>query len=178
MNKRDLFYLFARYLILIVLGISNLYLFYLILTPLTVYPVLVVLGAFQEVIFFHPNTILINGLFASIVPACVAGAAYYLLLILNISTPMDKKTRTKSIIFLILTFLIINVIRISLFAHLFSTGFKYFDLAHTTTWYFGSTIMVILIWFANVKIFKIRQIPIYSDIKSLYNQIKTSKYKK
>ena len=35
-------------------------------------------------------------------------------------------------------------------------------------WYLGSTLFVIGIWFIEVKLFKIKEIPIYSDIKFLY----------
>jgi|TARA_Y100000034_G_C6885223_1_gene406347 exosortase/archaeosortase family protein len=191
-----------RYLALLVLGVSNLLLFYLIFTPLTFYPVLWALQSLYDAVLstgsitltcstinsipFLSNllssiacldtTILFKGYYASIIPACIAGSAYYLLLILNLSTPMPRKTRIKSILFLISTFLILNILRIIFFANLFVTkGYAYFDLAHTATWYFGSTVLVISIWFSNVLIFKINKIPIYTDLRNISRLIKNKK---
>ena len=114
------------------------------------------------------TTIFFKGYFASIVPACIAGAAYYLLLILNLTTPMDKKKRAYSLIFLMLSFLGLNILRIIIFASIFaSKGFELFNFTHVTAWYFGSTVMVVLIWFLNALLFKINNVPIYTDIKML-----------
>jgi hypothetical protein len=58
------------------------------------------------------NVIFIKGYYAEIINACIAGAAYYFLLILNLSTPMEISKRIKSLVFMFLTFLIINILRI------------------------------------------------------------------
>jgi len=165
--------LIIRYLALIVVAVPNLYLFYLVFTPLTVYPVTWILQLVADATPFPGNVILVNGIFARIVPACVAGAAYYLLLILNFTTPLTTKTRIKSLIFLWTTFLILNIARIIVFALLFSAGFPYFDLTHTASWYFGSTVLVLLLWFANVSLFKIKAIPLFSDLKTLFSDIRS-----
>jgi len=115
--------------------------------------------------------IFIKGFYATIIPACVAGAAYYFLLILNLTTPMGLKKRIGSILFLFSTFLFLNILRIIIFAAIISEDFQYFNQAHTFTWYFGSTLLVILIWFTNVKIFKIKDIPVYTDIKSIWKDV-------
>ncbi len=174
MNIKEAFKILFRYSILIIIAISNLYIFYKIFTPLTVYPVYFILKANYNAILLEGNTIFFKGYYASIVPSCIAGAAYYLLLILNLTTPMVLKKRIISLIFLISTFLIINILRIIIFASLFSIGYKYFDLTHKLTWYIGSTIIILFIWFINVLIFKIKEIPIYSDFKSLFLEIKKS----
>ncbi len=117
------------------------------------------------------TTIFFKGYYASIIPACIAGSAYYLLIILNLTTPMEKKTRIKSLLFIILLFFITNVLRIFIFANIYANkGFDFFAIAHAATWYFGSTILVLLIWFSNVIIFKIHNIPIYTDIKNLMSK--------
>jgi hypothetical protein len=103
-----------------------------------------------------------------LVEACIAGAAYFFLLILNLSTPMRLKKRYMSLIFLIFGFLIANILRIAVFSILYLEKFVYFDFAHASVWYFGSTLFVVALWFINVKIFKIEEIPIYSDFKSLF----------
>lgn len=191
------FSLVYRYALLLLLGLGNLFIFYLILTPLTVYPVFWLIGisdeatlmsgtytrvcqlsegTFIEKLACIRTTIFFRDYFASIIPACIAGSAYYLLLILNLTTPMNIRKRIKSLTFILGIFLILNILRIFLFALFFaSKNYEIFNLAHTASWYFGSTVLVILIWFANVLIFKIKEIPIYSDIKSIINQIKGEK---
>jgi len=172
MDKRQVTFLALRYFILIVLGLFNLYLFYLIFTPLTVYSVYFLLLRFSEGVVLVSTgvipSIFLKGYIAQIIPACVAGSAYYLLLILNLTTPMKIKKRIASILFLLISFLIINILRITIFALLVPKGYQYFDVAHEITWYLGSTIMIAIIWFANIMIFKIRMVPIYSDLKSIY----------
>lgn len=189
--------LILRYILLLLLGIGNLFVFYLIFTPLTVYPVFwliglsgdatllqgthtttcdLLTGTFLENMACMDTTIFFQEFFASIIPACVAGAAYYLLLILNLSTPMPLNKRIKSITFLFGLFLVLNVLRIFVFAMFFvNKNYEIFNIAHEASWYFGSTVLVILLWFSNVLIFKINEIPIYSDIKSLINSIKGKK---
>jgi len=178
MEKKGVYFVFLRYLILIILGIPNLYLFYAIFTPLTVGPTFYFFQLIDPSSYIldpltttNP-TIFFKGAFASIIPACVAGAAYYLLLILNLTTPMSPKKRLWSIIFLFGVFLVINLARIVLFGFLLTENFNSFNLAHTATWYFGSTIMVVLIWFVNIRIFRIKDIPIYTDIKNIVRDIR------
>jgi exosortase/archaeosortase family protein len=171
MNSKEVLGLITRYGLLIILAIPNLNLFYLIFTPLTVYPVFFIIKFLYGAVYLPGNIIFFKGYYASIVPACVAGAAYYLLLILNLSTPMNLRKRSISIIILIISFLFLNILRITIFAMLFSIGYKYFDLTHTLTWYIGSTLLVALIWFGNVYTLKIESIPVYTDIKRIIRDI-------
>jgi exosortase/archaeosortase family protein len=172
MNSKQASGLFVRYLILLVLGLS-ISGFYDLFNFLTVYPVTWILMIFSGgTRLFEGNLIFFKGFYAEIISACVAGAAYYLLLILNLSTPMKLQTRIKSVLFLMLTFLVLNIIRIVIFTILLTTGYEYFDLAHKAVWYFGSTILVVLIWFVNVWLFKIKDIPVYSDVKEIWEEIK------
>jgi len=175
MNKKEVFFLLSRYVILIILAIPNLFIFYFIFTPLTVYPTFYLLSIIDPTSYIvegTSNVIFFKGYFASIIPACVAGAAYYLLLILNLTTPMTIKKRIWSITYLLGAFLILNLIRIFVFAMLLFKGYQYFDLTHKATWYFGSTVLVIIIWFSNVLIFKIKNIPIYTDLKHIFQEIR------
>ena len=173
MNKKEVSNLLTRYLVLILLAIPNPFLFSYLFTPLTVYPVYFILKIFYNAVLLEGNVIFFKGYYANIIPACIAGAAYYLLLIFNLTTPMKASKRIKSISYLFISFLFINIIRIILFASLFSIGYKYFSLTHTLTWYMGSTFLVLLIWFSNILIFIIREIPIYSDMKKLFKDTKT-----
>lgn len=172
MNKKETYGLSIRYLILVLIAIPNLYILYKIFTPLTVYPAYLILKFLYNATLLPENVILLKGHSISLIPACIAGAAYYLLLILNLTTPMSIKKRTQSLILILSSFLIINILRIIIFASLFTSGFKYFNLTHEITWYIGSTILVVLIWFSNVRIFKITSIPILTDLKKILNDIK------
>ena len=172
MNKttKNLLDIFFRYLILVLLGLINIWIFYVIFTPLTVYPVYHLLNLLFESIL-KGNLIYMGEKIIEIVPACVAGAAYYLLLILNLATPNIKlKKRVKMITWSFVILLILNVLRIFFLSLLYIGDFALFDIVHKIFWYFISTLFVIAIWFKQVKIFKIKDIPIYSDIKFLYKK--------
>ena len=169
MDRKELWNLIIRYFILLILPINGLIIIYGITRPLTVYPVLWVLSLFySDASLLASDIIDFAGVQAHIIPACLAGAAYYLLLILNLTTPIALKKRIKSIIFMLALFLLVNIGRISLFAHLYVTGYSFFDLTHKITWYLGSTVLVVLIWFLTIKKFKITNIPIYTDFKNIY----------
>ncbi|MAE49539.1 hypothetical protein CMI48_01790 [Candidatus Pacearchaeota archaeon] len=156
-----------RYSLLILLSLGNLWLFYTIFTPLTVHPVFFVLQQAYSAVLLEGNTIFFKGYYASIIPACVAGAAYYALTALNLTTPMPLTKRLQSLIFLLASFLVINTLRILIFAKLLFVGYAYFDLTHQLTWYLGSTALVAILWLANIKIFRIKAIPIYTDIRGI-----------
>jgi len=176
-ESRKFFRTLIRYVILLFIGIPHLWLFYIIFSPLTIYPVSFLLKLLFDVTVAG-NVIIVNNLFPiEIIKACVAGAAYYLLLILNLAIPMKLAKRLKLLTFSFLALLLINILRIFLLSLLFIEGFSFFDVTHELFWYFGSTLFVIAIWFVGVKIFKIRGIPFYSDLKSmeLLKKIKKSK---
>jgi len=175
MNKLGLFF---RYLLLIAIGLPDPYLFYLIFTPLTIYPVFSILRVIYPLAFLDSSFIILNNHSISLIPACIAGAAYYLLLILNLATPMNLKVRIKSLIFMFTSFLFLNILRIVLFSALFIGGFELFDIAHKTTWYLGSTALVVLIWFSAAYLFKIRTIPAYTDFKTLFSYTRKQRRRK
>ena len=160
-----------RYAILILVALPGLLFFYFIFTPLTIYPVYFLLDLFFDAALLSKVYILINDIPIELISACIAGSAYYLLLVLNLSTPKIKlKTRIYAILFSFAAFLILNILRIFVLSFLAVTGFSYFNVTHTIFWYGFSTIIVIAIWFAEVKIYKIKEIPFYSDIKFLYKK--------
>ena len=170
-------WLFFRYILLIIAGLPGLYLFYLIFTPLTIYPVYAILKLVYASALIEGNLLIINGHSISLVPACIAGAAYYLVLILNLATPMNLRTRLKSLLFMFISFLFLNILRIVIFSALFIGGFALFDIAHKTIWYLGSTLLVVVIWFSAVYAFKIRAIPFYTDFKTLFSYIRKGRRK-
>ena len=169
-NKTSIKDIAIRYAILVAVAIPNLWLFYTIFTPLTVYPVKWLLGFFYDAVLLSGNIILLNlSVPIEIIPSCVAGAAYYLLLMLNLFTPGIKlKTRVYMILSAFGIFLLVNILRIFVLSVLLSSNFSAFDVTHEVLWYAMSTLFVVGIWFYQVKIFKIKEIPIYSDLKFLY----------
>lgn len=161
-----------RYLILVLVALPNLYLFYLIFTPLTVYPVYFILNLFFSATL-EGTTVLVKEIPIEIVKSCVAGSAYYLLTILNLSTPNIKlNKRIKILLVSFLAFLLINILRIVILSFMALSDSSFFDITHQITWYLLSVLFVVGIWFSIVKAFKIKKIPVYSDIKFLYKEIK------
>ena len=173
-KKRGLFGLdiFIRYIILIAVAFPGLWIFYTIFTPLTIYPVYFFLKIFFGASLISGNIILVNqSISIEIIKACVAGSAYYLLFVLNMSIPKIKpRRRFNMILFSFGIFLAINLLRIFILSILAISGASFFDITHRLFWYFFSTLFVILIWFAEVKYFKIKEIPFYSDLKFLYKK--------
>jgi len=175
MDKKEVWELVLRYGLLLVLGVPNLFLFYFIFTPLTTYPVFAILKLIDPsaaLISLTNPSISFNGIIATLVPACIAGAAYYFLMVLNLSTPMPIKKRIWSLVFLFGSFLVLNIIRIVIFANLYANDVPGTSFTHTATWYFGSTLLLLVIWFSNVHLFRIKHIPLYSDIRSIILDIK------
>ncbi len=161
-----------RYLILVLIALPNLYLFYLIFTPLTVYPVYFIFNLFFNTTLTG-TTIFFKDFSIEIIKSCVAGSAYYLLVILNLATPNIKlNKRIKMILISFVAFLFLNILRIIILSFLALSNSSFFDITHQLTWYLLSVLLVVGIWFAEVKIFKIKSIPFYTDMKLLYNKIK------
>jgi exosortase/archaeosortase family protein len=165
-----------RYGLLALVALSGLGFFYWIFSPLTVYPVFSLFDIFFDPVFCGDcgaNTILIDNFQIEIIGSCIAGSAYLFLLILNLVTPKIKiSKRLKMIGSGFLAFLIMNILRIFIMGLMYIYGSSWFDFAHKFVWYIGTTVFVILVWFIQVKYFKIKGIPFYSDIKYLYSGTK------
>jgi len=162
--------IFIRYFLLALMAIPSLWIFYFLFTPLTVYPIYFLLNLFFDVSLLSGNILLINReISIEFIRACIAGSAYYLLTILNLATPKIKlKKRINMLLLTFAIFLVLNLIRIFLLSFLVISGSSFFDVTHRLFWYSLSTIFVIGIWFVGVKLFKVKEIPFYSDIKFLY----------
>jgi len=168
-----------RYIILIFVGIFSTNIFYIVFTFVTVYPVYFLLKLFFDVSINSTNLLINNISPISIIGPCIAGSAYYLLLILNLSAPEIKlKRRLSMLLFSFSSLLIINILRIFILSILFVSGISFFDFAHKAFWYVGSIVFVVLIWFLGVKLFKIESIPFYSDIKFLLSHSRKNIRKK
>lgn len=160
----------SRYLILVLIALPGLDFFYYVFLPLTKLPVFTLLGIFFDPIMVG-NVIFISQKSIEIVGACVAGSAYYLLLILNLSVPkINFLNRIKMLLFGFSIFLFINIARIFILSVMYVNDSLFFDFAHKLFWYIGSTIFIVAIWFLQIKVFKVKEIPFYSDLKYLYRK--------
>lgn len=169
-GSQKLFWLFLRYIILVVIAIPGFDLFYYLFMPVTVYPVAGILASFYNVIL-NGNIIYVGELTIEIIGACVAGAAYYFLLILNLATPnIHIKKRIEIIILSFGIFLGINILRIVALGFIYLEFNPIYEFTHQLFWYLGSTVFVVGIWFLMVRLFNIRKIPFITDLKYLYSQ--------
>jgi exosortase/archaeosortase family protein len=168
-KNKELIFLPIRYLILLGL-MFTLPIIYKILTPLTVTSTAGILRLFYQ-LTINQNIMTINSTIIQIIPACVAGSAYLLLLILNLSTPIKAQQRTLSLLFSLGLLFTLNILRIIILTILAVQNSQLFDITHKLFWYLLSTIFVIGIWFLTTKLFDIKQIPVYSDIKFLVGNI-------
>lgn len=161
--------IFIRYLILIAASFPGLWIFYFVFTPLTVYPVFYLLSLFFETILVKNVVVINNEVPIELIRSCIAGSAYYLLLVLNLSIPgINIEKRAKMILISFAALLLVNIARIIVLSFIFLGNFVIFVTAHQFLWYFMSTIFVVAIWFTEVKFFKIREVPFYSDLKFLH----------
>lgn len=167
-DSKKIISLVIRYLLIILIAIPNMYIIYRVFTPITVYPVYFLLNLFYDGIL-RGTTILFKKISISIIDSCVAGSAYYLLFMLNLSIPeIPLKKRIKMIFFSSIALLAINIFRIFFLSILVLQEFAFFDVAHKLFWYFLSTIFVVGIWFLEVYMFKVKETPFLDDLKFLY----------
>lgn len=141
-----------------------------IFLPLTTKPVYFLLDIFFDV-SLDGSKIILPGVCIQIINACVSVSAYYLLIVLNLSTPeINLAKRMYMILFSFLLFLILNIVRIFVLSILAFNNSSVFNLTHEIFLYLVSIIFVVGIWFLTVKSFRIRAIPFYSDLINLYKR--------
>ena len=170
-KEKRAFYLSVRYLVLLAFMFS-LPIIYWVFTPLTVYPTAFLLDLFYQVSVYKNTLRIYPMIVIELIPACIAGSAYLLSLILNLSVSMKLRKRLYSILFAFASLFILNIIRIFLLSIMFIEGSQFFDFTHKLFWYGLSTLFVVGIWFLTVKLFHIKEIPVYSDFKYLWKNVK------
>ncbi len=146
---------------------------YTILIPITLYPSFYLLKIFGYEASLSGITILTNSHSLTFIPACAAASAYILLGILILLTK-DIKLKTGMKMFFLgsLIILIANIIRIeSLIFILVNGGKNYFETLHLLIWKVLSSIFVAFVWIFLIKKYKIKSIPLVSDIKYLKRNI-------
>jgi len=173
--KQNAYKIFLRYIILLLLGLGNLVIFYKVFAPLTIFPSYYILSLFYNV-GLDSTTILVDSSYIiEIIRACIAPSAYYLLLALNLTTPMNTKKRMYSIFFSFALLLALNIIRIVILSIMFINQNASFEFTHKALWYGLSTVFVVGIWFLTVYQYQIKEIPIYSDFLTFKKMIKRKK---
>ncbi len=169
-QTKNILNLFLRYFSLVLLGVGNFFLIYKILIPMTTNVLSAILWLFTDT-KMAGNIIHLALTSIEIAPACVAGSAFYLLLLLVLSTADIKpETRIKAILTSFFMLFSLNILRILILIPM--TGAHYFEIVHWIFWHLISIVFVVGIWFYIVKIYKIKSIPIYSDFKYLKKLIK------
>ena len=132
---------------------------------------------FIEPIFIIDNFIFFRDSIAGFVSACAAPSAYYFLLMLVCYTKNIKLIKGLKIIFYgSLIILIVNLIRIYFLLYVLDVyGLDLFRTLHLWFWGFIATIIVAFIWIYFSRRYRIKSIPIYSDLKYLLQRIKLFK---
>ena len=171
-NNKDLYFILLRYLSCLFVSFNGLFIFYFIFTPLTLYSVYFLIKIFYPTAIIQNTQIIFNNSNIKLIGACIAGSAYFLLYILNFTTPMNLKKRVLSLLYSFFLFFIINVLRIFIFSILFTNNFSLFNILHMVIWYGLSGIIVFIVWILTIKKFKVKNIPVYTDIKKLITNLK------
>ncbi len=145
--------------------------------PLTIYPPYYLLKIMNYQVFIIPPYIITLENYIRFSEACAAISAYFLLLLLIILTK-DIKVKTGIKIFIAGSAIIyiVNMARIFLLiAILEKYGFSAFQQTHDILWIIFGSLLVALTWISLSRYYKIRTIPIYSDVKYLLKQTKLFK---
>lgn len=161
-------------LIIALLSLIFFKIYYLIFTTLTIYPIYFLLFLLKYSPLLEKNIILINNIPLKIIPACIAGSAYALFtLLLLLTKNITWKKMLKIWLLGVFLILAMNITRLTILIILFfNLNINYFETLHLFFWKFLSTIYVVLIWIFLTWLFKIKTIPLYSDIKYLIKIMK------
>ena len=168
--KTKITFMILRYLSAIAAAIA-LPLIYLALRPITIYPIFLITSLLYNS-SLQNNVLVIGSHSITFIDACIAGSAYLLLFILNVLVPMNLKRRIYVLILDFFLLLLFNITRIIILIIFLINNSLAFDFTHQLFWYAISTLFVAFIWFLNIIIFKIKEIPIYSDIKYILKNVK------
>ena len=156
-----------RYIFAVLIGIFN-GVFYWVFSPWTLHSTYWLLSLFFDVIL-EGNTITFDSVTFALIPACTAATAYLLLSLLVLLTRgISVLTRIKIFVYGSLLILLFNTLRIFILIWVYvSFGKNYFDMLHIVFWNVVSTVAVVLIWVLLTKHYKVKGIPVYSDVKYL-----------
>jgi exosortase/archaeosortase family protein len=149
---------------------------YAIFSPLTLFFSFILLQSFgyNPAVNIATDTIMVYGHTLQFIPACTAASAYLLLVLLILLTK-DIKISTRIYIFLLGSFLILamNILRIDILIIILVKYSKdFFNTIHLLFWKIVSTVFVAFVWILLSIIFKVKTIPVVSDIVYLIEIIR------
>ena len=151
-------------------------LFSYIITPVSRYSFYLISKIFYSQSILTGSQIIIKNNFLTFNNACAAISAYYLIFILTILTKdIPLRNVIKMIGFGFGAIFIANLIRLIFLISLLDIGDKFFDFWHLLIWRILATLFVALIWILLIKRYKVRNVPIYSDLKYLIQNKKLFK---
>ncbi len=161
---KDIKDIILRYCLIITVSVF-MNIFYFIFNPITLYASYGILSIFFSAVI-SGNVISVNGFDIEMVNACTAGSAYLLLFLLNFSTKgIGMKKRLGIFLVDASVFLVFNLARIAILSVMLVNNSAFFDITHVVFWYALSVLVVVAIWIATVRYFRIKATPLISDIK-------------
>lgn len=167
-------YEYSLILRLVIILLIPVKIFYVIFTPLTIFPSYFLLRLFNyEILMDYVNKYFIIGNYTlDFVPACIAASAYYLLFLLILATKgIGLRTRIKMLLLGSFLILVMNIIRVEiLIVALVEYGKALFESIHLVFWRFVSVVYVFFVWVFLIKRYKVESIPVYSDLRMLYKK--------
>ncbi|MBS3108771.1 pacearchaeosortase [Candidatus Woesearchaeota archaeon] len=162
--------LIARIAIALAIVLLPIDIFYILLLKPTLYVSSIFLSSYKPII--TNDAIIINNIVLKFISACIATLAYVLLLLLILLTKdLGFKNGVKLFLTGSIIIFIANIIRVDFLIYAyFEYGSNLFSKLHLFIWQFLSGIFVAFVWVFLSYIYKIRNIPVYDDIKELYNR--------
>ncbi len=157
------------------LGIRLFLMFFVVLDPWNIFYHLLLAPTLHLTKFFFSEGViegtsfLIQGYALNFIPACIATIAYILLALLILSTKdLSWKQRTAMFLTGSIMIFIANMLRIWVLLHFLLTyGYETFSLWHLFIWHGVSSIFVALTWIVLVRLYHVKSIPAYDDLKEL-----------
>jgi len=146
-------------------------LFYIVLLPLTLRISYGLLQFFSEA-SLEGNLLQVGGKTLEFIPACAAVSAYILLGILILLTKgISFPKGIKLFLYGSLLIFLANLVRIELLIYvLVQFGKNYFDTLHLFIWQIVSSVYVALAWVFLTWRFKVKEIPIWSDVQWVWRK--------
>ena len=148
-------------------GVVGFNVFYGLFSWITVGLSYFVVGIFHSGVL-EGNTLLVSGEIIEFVPACIAASAYLLLGLLILLT--RGISFLKGVLLFVVGSLLIlvgNVVRIEILVSFLLSGVNYFETLHLLFWKILSSVYVVLVWVFLSWLFKVKEIPVYGDLKYL-----------
>lgn len=158
-----------RYAVLVSLLLLALEPLTVILRPLTLYAVqgIFTLFGYSSTLLAN-NTLFIEGTYISLITACIAPSAFFILLFLALTLPGKSRDYLRWIGLSWGLLFLVNVTRIVILSLVALQGYSVFESAHALFWYAGNAFFILAIWASLVISFKIRSIPVYTEVNHLY----------